>query len=163
MVKGINGLWTNAARWRCHGKKRYRSFEQATNAAERRSNATGDLIISYQCPDCSFFHIGHADRSQILARMQNAEIPRKLSSIDLPFAAIAIAEAALARQSIPSTSSLLCPVCGEAISEDRIQNASSAGNVVRYCTPGCAPIAKRRRGSRRSDNRGASLCIGEMK
>jgi hypothetical protein len=30
---------------------------------------TGELIISYQCYDCGKWHIGHADLSQILARI----------------------------------------------------------------------------------------------
>ncbi len=38
------------------------------------STRAGALIIAYECPDCGYFHIGHADLSQRLAR--EVRIPR---------------------------------------------------------------------------------------
>lgn len=147
MVKGINGRWTSQAPRRCHGKRRYRSFEQAPRAAEQRSNATGDLIISYQCPDCMFFHIGHADRSQILARQSNSDNPRPSNILGLPFEAIARAELAAKCGADSQTSTALCRVCGYAIPTERVEAARRSGNVARYCTSRCARIAKARRRS----------------
>ena len=54
---------------RCQRKKRYRKPKLADEAAQRASIATGELIISYQCYECLHWHIGHADNSQILARL----------------------------------------------------------------------------------------------
>jgi hypothetical protein len=149
MKKGINGRWTSAAPWRCHGKKRYQSFEQATRAAERRSKATGDLIISYQCPDCLFFHIGHADRTQILARQSDSDSARPSKLLDLPFEAIARAELGAKSEPDTQTSTARCLVCGYAIPKERVEAAMRSGNGVRYCTSRCARIAKARRRSAR--------------
>ena len=35
----------------------------------------GELILAYTCPDCGRFHIGHADRAQILARQEHEGLP----------------------------------------------------------------------------------------
>ncbi len=53
---------------RCVGKRRYRTGELADAAAQRASERSGELIISYECYDCGRWHIGHADASQIAAR-----------------------------------------------------------------------------------------------
>ena len=53
---------------RCTRKRKYRKPHLADEAAQRASIETGELIISYQCYECGHWHIGHADRSQILAR-----------------------------------------------------------------------------------------------
>jgi hypothetical protein len=53
---------------RCTRKRRYRKANLADAAAQRASIRTGELIISYQCYECLQWHIGHADKSQILAR-----------------------------------------------------------------------------------------------
>jgi hypothetical protein len=53
---------------RCTRKRTYRKPKQADEAARRASMKTGELIISYQCYECLHWHIGHADKSQILAR-----------------------------------------------------------------------------------------------
>ena len=53
---------------RCARKIRYRTGERADAAAQRASEKSGELIISYQCFDCGGWHIGHADASQIAAR-----------------------------------------------------------------------------------------------
>ncbi len=56
-------------RWiRCTRKRSYRKANLADAAAQRASTRTGELIISYQCYECLQWHIGHADKSQILAR-----------------------------------------------------------------------------------------------
>jgi hypothetical protein len=53
---------------RCGRKRKYRKPKLADAAAQQASLTTGELIISYQCYECRQWHIGHADRSQILAR-----------------------------------------------------------------------------------------------
>jgi hypothetical protein len=53
---------------RCGRKRKYRRPKLADEAAQRASIKTGELIISYQCYECRQWHIGHADKSQILAR-----------------------------------------------------------------------------------------------
>jgi hypothetical protein len=39
----------------------------ADRLAQRASEKSGELIISYHCFDCGMWHIGHADESQIRA------------------------------------------------------------------------------------------------
>ena len=39
------------------------------------SRKTGELIIAYACFDCGYCHIGHADRSQQLAREIHVDRP----------------------------------------------------------------------------------------
>ena len=53
---------------RCGRKRAYRKPALADEAAWRASTKTGEWIISYQCYECLQWHIGHADKSQILAR-----------------------------------------------------------------------------------------------
>ena len=53
---------------RCAGKQFYRRADSADWAAQRASKRTGELIISYKCYDCTGWHIGHADATQIAAR-----------------------------------------------------------------------------------------------
>lgn len=47
---------------------RLSNMEASRKIAEKQSNKTGELIIAYQCFDCSWFHIGHADESQKIIR-----------------------------------------------------------------------------------------------
>ena len=54
---------------RCARKRGYSNPDMADELAQKASLRTGDLIISYQCYDCGKWHIGHADLSQILARI----------------------------------------------------------------------------------------------
>jgi hypothetical protein len=54
---------------RCARKRGFRNPNIADELARRASLKTGELIISYQCYDCGKWHIGHADLSQILARI----------------------------------------------------------------------------------------------
>jgi hypothetical protein len=54
---------------RCARKRRFRNPNIADEFAQQASLRTGELIISYQCYDCGKWHIGHADLSQILARI----------------------------------------------------------------------------------------------
>jgi predicted RNA-binding Zn-ribbon protein involved in translation (DUF1610 family) len=64
-----HGGWQNPAHFsRCKGKRRYSSVAKAEVGAEQASGSTGELIIAYECPDCGRFHIGHADKAQLLAR-----------------------------------------------------------------------------------------------
>jgi hypothetical protein len=64
-----NAGWQNPAHLsRCKDKRRYSSMAKAEVGAEQASGSTGGLIIGYECPDCGKFHIGHADKAQLLAR-----------------------------------------------------------------------------------------------
>jgi hypothetical protein len=61
--------WQNPAHLhRCQGKRRYSSMHKAEIEADRASDRAGELIIAYRCPDCRKFHVGHADKHQLLAR-----------------------------------------------------------------------------------------------
>jgi hypothetical protein len=63
------GTWKNPEHFkRCAGKRRYRTIAKAALAADRASRRTGELIITYDCPDCGCRHIGHADRTQLVLR-----------------------------------------------------------------------------------------------
>ena len=65
--------WTNpATKIRCYGKCQYPSAKRAEKQALRASQRTGDLIIAYECFDCGYWHIGHADKAQQIAREQKA-------------------------------------------------------------------------------------------
>jgi hypothetical protein len=54
---------------RCARKRGFRDPNIADELARRASLKTGELIISSECYDCGKWHIGHADLSQILARI----------------------------------------------------------------------------------------------
>lgn len=62
----IYGEWTNPGVTRCYGKIRYKQIEKATEVAERMSLQSGEILIAYRCPDCLYFHVGHADYTQLL-------------------------------------------------------------------------------------------------
>jgi len=68
-MTGINGELNNPALRRCDQKRAYSSMKVAEVQACKATSRTRELIIAYECPDCGQFHIGHADRSQQLARM----------------------------------------------------------------------------------------------
>ena len=53
---------------RCEGKHAFTRVDVADREARRASLRTGELIISYKCCDCGKWHIGHADKSQVLSR-----------------------------------------------------------------------------------------------
>ena len=62
--------WLEQRRERhCKGKQSYHTARQADAVAEKMTHKTHELLISYQCHDCGRWHIGHADESQILARV----------------------------------------------------------------------------------------------
>ena len=50
---------------RCEYKRAYKKAAWADEAARRASHKTGELIISYECVDCGWWHIGHADATQV--------------------------------------------------------------------------------------------------
>ena len=64
-----DGRSSPASLLRCQRKRTYWNGTLADKAAQRASAKTGELIISYQCYECHRWHIGHADLSQILARI----------------------------------------------------------------------------------------------
>ena len=49
---------------RCEGKQAFRSAQLADKLAAKASNKLGELVISYECCDCGWWHIGHADPTQ---------------------------------------------------------------------------------------------------
>ncbi len=67
--------WTNPlTQRRCSGKQRYPDISTAEVRAEQASRKAGELIVAYECPDCSRFHIGHGDLSQRLARQPRSRV-----------------------------------------------------------------------------------------
>jgi hypothetical protein len=73
-------------RWiRCTRKRSYRKATLADAAAQRASTRTGELIISYQCYECLQWHIGHADKSQILARTSPGRPNCEICTQPIPF------------------------------------------------------------------------------
>jgi hypothetical protein len=101
---------------RCDPKRAYRSSAQAEIAAENASRKTGELIIAYQCYDCSAFHIGHADLTQQIVRRPP----------DPPF--------------LPAT----CPGCKSPIPEQRRQAALETGSSTVYCSRKCQQKSSRK-------------------
>jgi hypothetical protein len=65
--KGITGEWHNPAERRCNHKNPYDSQGFAEKRAKEQSEASGHHIIAYKCYDCSAWHIGHADYTQLHA------------------------------------------------------------------------------------------------
>lgn len=66
--------WRNpATSFRCDGKNRYRNEQKAVKFARQASIRAGHPILEYQCPDCGFWHIGRAPRSQLIAHEQELE------------------------------------------------------------------------------------------
>jgi len=82
----ICGTWNNPAQNRCNRKFGYPSLRAAEARAAKDSIKTGELILAYECFDCGRFHVGHADKAQLLVRAQQlaqsmciicgAEIPK---------------------------------------------------------------------------------------
>ena len=107
----IIGTWTSPADRRCDCKVPYRYITTAEKAARKVSQRTGELIIAYECPDCGCFHIGHADKSQIIVREQQA----------------------IHRSHLPSS----CPHCGSPIPEERRRASVASGNPNVYCSNTC--------------------------
>ena len=107
----IVGQWKNPAVRRCYGKAKFPNIATAEKVAQRDSERTGDLIIAYQCFDCLRFHVGLADRSQILARQEP-----EARLIELPTA---------------------CPRCSGPIPEQRRIAAAEAGNANVFCSNRC--------------------------
>jgi hypothetical protein len=105
----IRGAWSNPALRRCDRKCVYRSFARAEIAAEKASHKTGELILAYQCYDCSAFHIGHADESQKIVR----------------------------RPPDPPSLPVTCPRCKGPIPEHRRLAASQTGSSTVYCSRKC--------------------------
>jgi hypothetical protein len=60
---------------RCEGKIAFRRASRADIAAQKMTHKKKDLFVSYQCCDCGLWHIGHADQSQLQARVP-ASMPR---------------------------------------------------------------------------------------
>lgn len=54
---------------RCARKEALPNAGVADKLAQRASEKSGELIISYECFDCGMWHIGHADESQIAAHI----------------------------------------------------------------------------------------------
>ena len=105
---------------RCEGKKLYRTGDVADRRAESASRRTGHLILSYKCPDCGYWHIGHADQAQ--QRVRN----------------------------LKQTSHLrFCTICKRPIPLERTERAAACGSITNTCSPKCAKAAKQRRRDRR--------------
>jgi hypothetical protein len=78
----ITGTWINPAHLkRCEGKVKYRAMSKAAKKAEIASYREGALIHAYPCPDCGYYHIGHADISQQMARLKPGETLEDLKTM----------------------------------------------------------------------------------
>jgi hypothetical protein len=75
LMPSINGTWNSPSQNRCDKKAAYPSMMMAETKAAKATIKMGRLIIAYQFFDCGGFHIGHADRSQIMAHLEQAEAP----------------------------------------------------------------------------------------
>jgi len=124
----ISGQWRNPAIRRCDCKRPYRNWRQAEKVAERRSLKTGELIIAYQCFDCSQFHIGHADESQRIVRQFPMKIPVQMVRKPLP---------------------LFCPRCSKPIPLKRREAAEKCGSATVYCSVKCREKLGRNRHAQR--------------
>jgi hypothetical protein len=61
--------WKKHRFFQCDRKQAFEYPSVADRLAKEASQKTGELIISYQCYDCGLWHLGHADQSQIWARV----------------------------------------------------------------------------------------------
>jgi hypothetical protein len=107
----IFGRWQNPAILTRNRKVAYRSMAIAEKSARRASERAGELIIAYECCDCGRFHIGHANKSQIIVRER---LERRLHNL-------------------PTS----CPRCGSPIPEERRLAAWESGNRNVYCSKKC--------------------------
>jgi hypothetical protein len=132
----INGEWKNPALRRCDSKAAYPNWKVAESVAQKISVRTGELLIAYQCFDCNRFHVGHADRCQIIVR-QSASKPKKEAE-----RAIVLPE--------------MCPHCGQRIPEGRRRAAENSRTPTVYCSRKCQQHGSRkaRRAKREADGRG---------
>lgn len=129
----INGKSFNPAFGRCYRKRRYPNWGLAEMAAEKASLETGELIIAYECVDCQKYHIGHADRSQIIIR-QPPDPPKPKPT---------------APTGLPS----VCPRCSSAIPEERRRAAEQSGTPTVYCSRKCQQKACKKERHLRRDAR----------
>jgi hypothetical protein len=135
----IRGKWRNPALVRCMYKKTYSSGWEATISARRASKRAGKLIISYVCPDCGGWHIGRADKDQIIVRQR----PAPLKDSDAP------------KTATSSALPLICPRCSSAIPEERRSAAEQTGTPTVYCSRKCQQKAcKKARHLRRNERMG---------
>lgn len=120
----IKGEWNNPALRRCDGKASYSRWKIAESRAQLASLRIGELIVAYRCFDCGRIHIGHGDRSQVIARETASTRARKQSKIiDLP---------------------TVCPNCGGNIPDVRRQAAQSSGAQTVYCSRKCQQKGSRK-------------------
>ena len=120
----INGEWKNPALRRCDRKAAYPNWKVAEAVAQKVSVRIGELIIAYHCFHCGRFHIGHADRSQIIVR-ENAARPK-------------------ARARGPIALPDVCPHCGKGIPEDRRRAARKSRTPTVYCSRRCQQNGSRK-------------------
>jgi predicted RNA-binding Zn-ribbon protein involved in translation (DUF1610 family) len=77
--------WRNPATFaRCDEKKGYNNEQIALKLARKASIKAGYPIVEYLCPDCGFWHIGRAQKYQLIADEQEQErINRAGQPLDL--------------------------------------------------------------------------------
>jgi len=70
----IGDTWQNPAIRRCGSKRVFPTLAAAESRARRASLRAKRLLLAYLCPDCVFFHLGHAE---LVAELipQQASIP----------------------------------------------------------------------------------------
>jgi hypothetical protein len=94
----------------CSFKAAYSTWDRAEDQAIQMSIKTGESIVTYECSECSRFHIGHADKA--------ADKSRK------------IREAALSLNT-------LCPRCDKPVSDERRFASARSGRSLVYCSRWC--------------------------
>jgi len=117
-MPSIDGVWTKPAIRRCSFKAAYSTWDRAEDQAIQMSIKTGELIVTYECSECSRFHIGHADKS--------ADKSRK------------IRKAALSLNSH-------CPRCDKPVSDERRFASAQSGVSRVYCSRWCRKKSARKR------------------
>jgi predicted RNA-binding Zn-ribbon protein involved in translation (DUF1610 family) len=99
-------------------ERTYSSMKVAEVQACKATSRARELIIAYECPDCGQFHIGHADRSQQLARMRRTLSLCKFCKV------VPIPESKKQKAAKYNSVALYCSdACQSDASRDRRQNA----------------------------------------
>lgn len=60
----IIGHWKPGEKRRCKGKQAL-PHGKAEAVAKKMSKRSGEWLVAYQCYDCGWFHVGHADSTDL--------------------------------------------------------------------------------------------------
>ena len=135
-MKG-QSAWQNGATWaRCKRKLRHRNKRIATKVAMEQSYRFLELLIAYECPDCGYWHTGHADQTQLAA---HADIVKHLERM----------KRRKSREErgkvVPSTQRVLTGFCAAEDRRKDIRGQEKLGIELVYCSKACSRRAARHR------------------